>query len=157
MEYHIAQVNIAIALDELDSIRLSSFVARISEINAIAEQAPGYIWRLQTNSLEEQKIRDLFGEERLVFNLSLWQNIESLKNFVYKSMHLELLKNKNEWFNSLSHSHQALWWIEKGKYPTVEEAKDKLELLDRSGVSEEVFTFSAPQPDPKVLDKPIRE
>ena len=48
MDHHIAQINIAQAKDTMDSATMADFVARLDEINALAEGAPGFVWRLKT-------------------------------------------------------------------------------------------------------------
>ena len=42
----LAQVNIGRVLAPLDSDQLSGFVAALEPINALADAAPGFIWRL---------------------------------------------------------------------------------------------------------------
>ncbi|MGI1679565.1 MAG: DUF3291 domain-containing protein [Cellvibrionaceae bacterium] len=139
MEYHLAQINIAQAKASLESEVMKGFVSRIEEINSLADMADGFIWRLITEDGANSRI---FNDPSLVINISVWKDIESLKRFVYQSVHLELIKGKAGWFHKLKASHQALWWIPAGHIPTEKEGKEKLDYLEKHGPSEKVFTFS---------------
>ncbi|HFB67177.1 MAG TPA: DUF3291 domain-containing protein [Aeromonadales bacterium] len=142
-KYHIAQLNIAKAVAEMDTKTMADFVARLDEINQLADDAPGFIWRLQTESGDSTAIR-VFDDPLMLVNISVWQNIEALKNFVYKSFHVELIRDREAWFNKMAEAHQVLWWVEAGHIPGINEAKAKLEHLRTNGVSQQAFTFGKP-------------
>jgi len=108
-KYHLAQVNIALAKDEMDTELMSGFVSRLNEINAVADQADGFIWRLQTDEGDSTAIR-IFDESLLLVNMSVWESVESFKNFVYKSAHVELIRDRHAWFSKYVDAHQAMWW-----------------------------------------------
>lgn len=139
-QYQLAQINIAQAKAEMDAETMSGFVNRLDEINAIADKADGFVWRLQTTKGDSTAIR-VFDDSLLLVNISVWRDIESLKNYVYKSLHIELVRDREAWFNKIGAMHQALWWIPAGHIPTTQEAKDKLELLRKLGPTQEAFTF----------------
>jgi hypothetical protein len=120
---------------------MKGFIDRLDEINGIADSSPGFIWRLQTEEGDATAIQ-AFDDPLLLVNLSVWYDIDSLKNFVYKSLHVELIQNRDAWFIKTLKSHQALWWIPEGHIPSIEEAKEKLEYLQFNGPSEVAFTFS---------------
>ena len=112
----------------------------------MAEQSPGFVWRLQTDDGDATAIRP-FGEKYLV-NLSVWRDIESLHGFVYRSGHTEIMRRRKEWFEKMREAYSVLWWIPKRHRPTVEEAKARLETLETAGPSPEAFTFKHPFPAP---------
>ena len=143
--HHIAQVNVAQAKADMDSDLMQGFVSRLDEINALAESAEGFIWRLQEDSGSATAIR-VFDDPLLLINMSVWANLEALKHYVYKSLHVELIKDREVWFNKMGESHQALWWIPVGHIPTTEEAQKKLEYLRKNGPSADAFTFAKPYP-----------
>jgi hypothetical protein len=145
-EYQLAQLNIALMVAPLDSPILSDFVANLERINALAEQSPGYVWRLQTDDGNATTVRP-FGEEYLV-NLSVWKNIDSLHDYVYKSAHLEIMRRRKEWFERMRKAYTVLWWVPAGHKPTVAEAKCKLEQLQTTGPSPDAFTFKKSFPPP---------
>ncbi len=135
--WQLAQLNIAQPLASLDSPVLSEFVENLDRINAMAEAAPGFIWRLVDMSDDDFVI---FGDDFIV-NLSVWDSIESLHQFVYKSGHVEIMRRKKEWFERMPRAHMVLWWIPAGQFPTVDGANEKLLHLQKEGPTQKAFTF----------------
>ena len=131
----------------MESELMRGFVSRLDEINALAESAEGFIWRLQEDSGSATAIR-VFDDPLLLINMSVWANLEALKHYVYKSLHVELIKDREVWFNKMGESHQALWWIPAGHIPSTEEARKKLEYIRKNGPSADAFTFAKPYPTP---------
>jgi len=146
-KYHLAQINIALAKAEMDTEIMEGFVSRLAEINETADNAEGFVWRLQTEDGDSTAIR-VFDEPLLLVNMSVWENIEALKDFVYKSAHVELIRDRQEWFHKYIDAHQALWWIPAGHIPTIEEAKEKLETIQKQGPTALAFHFGKPFPIP---------
>ena len=147
-DYHLAQINIARARAPLDSDIMQGFVDRLEEINALADSSPGFVWRLQTEEGDATSIL-AFNDPALIVNLSVWQDLESLKHYVYKSAHVDLVRDREDWFSKLSQAYQALWWIPAGHIPSVEEGKAKLEQLRNHGPGEQAFTFARNFPRPE--------
>ena len=137
--YHLAQLNIAMLREPLESPGMADFVANLERINALAEASPGYLWRLQDEAGDATAIRP-FGAEVLV-NLSLWRDVQSLSDYVYKSAHAEMLKRRREWFDKAEQAHMVLWWVPAGHRPGVEEAAERLAHLREHGPSAHVFGF----------------
>ena len=137
--YHLAQLNIAVMREPLDSPGMADFVANLERINALAEASPGYLWRLQDEAGDATAIRP-FGEEVLV-NLSVWRDVRSLSDYVYKSAHSEMLKRRREWFDKAEQAHMVLWWVSAGYRPGVEEAAERLAYLREHGPSDHAFGF----------------
>ena len=145
-KYHIAQLNIATLLASIDSPQLADFVANLDRINALAEESPGFVWRLQTEEGDATGI-DYFGSDKIV-NLSLWESVEALHNYVYRSAHVEILRRKKEWFHKMVEAYMVLWWVPVGHVPSVEEAAQKLNILREHGPTPEAFTFKKAFPVP---------
>ena len=139
--FHIAQINIAKAKAEMDTEIMLGFVERLDEINQLADQYPGFIWRLQTEDGDSTGIR-AFSDSNLIINMSVWKDFDSLKNYVYKSAHVELIRDRQAWFKKMLESQIALWWVPVGHIPNFEEGKMKLRLLEENGPNESVFTFA---------------
>jgi heme-degrading monooxygenase HmoA len=137
--HHIAQVNIARMLAPLDDPLMAEFVGRLDEINALADRSPGFVWRLQTESGNATYIRP-YEDDRIIVNLSVWESVEHLKEYVYRSAHAEVMRKRGQWFEKFDGPYLALWWVESGHIPTVEEAKERLDHLRDHGESE--FAFS---------------
>ncbi len=145
--YHLAQINIARILAPLDDPLMAGFVDRLEPLNALADQSPGFVWRLQDEAGDATSIR-VFDDERILLNMSVWESIEALQGYVYQSRHLGLLRDRKQWFEVPSEPHLALWWIPAGHVPTPQEGKQRLEHLRRHGPSPEAFTFKQPFPAP---------
>ena len=133
--YHLAQVNIAAMRGPLDDPLMADFVARIDEINALAEASPGYVWRWRETGSGP------FEDPRTLFNMSVWESVEALRNYVYRSPHAELFRRRQDWFVESGKATTALWWIPAGHEPTPEEAAERLALLDEVGPGPFAFGF----------------
>ncbi len=151
-QYHIAQVNIAHMKASLEEPVMAGFVARLDEINALADSSPGFVWRLESDEGDATSIQ-AFDDPLILINMSVWESIEALHDFVYSTKHIELLRSKTGWFNRAKKSHLALWWVREGHLPTEAEAKERLELLDTEGPNPDVFTFSRRYPPPHLDDQ----
>ena len=138
--FHIAHLNIARARADLDSEIMRGFVARLDEINALAEHSPGFVWRLQGEEGDADILR-VFGDPLLVANVTLWESVAALHHFTYKTVHAELLRNREAWFARPEQSSMVLWWVPEGELPTVEEAANRLQLLRDQGPTAQAFTF----------------
>ncbi len=147
--YQLAQLNISQTVAPLESPTLAKFVENLDRINALAEQSPGFIWRLQNDDGNATTLRP-FGEDILI-NLSVWNNIQSLKNYVYQSAHVEIMRNRKKWFKSSDLANTVLWWVPQQHIPTLDEAKIKLLKLQSEGSSQQAFTFKSPYSAPPPL------
>ncbi len=145
MPLHIAQVNVSLPIEPLDSDRLADFVAALEPINALADAAAGFVWRLQTEDGNATAIRVL-DDNRLIVNMSVWESIEALGEFVFRSAHTDVMRRRREWFVPMRESMTALWWIPAGTTPTVADAEQRLRHLRTHGPTPHAFTFRAPYP-----------
>ncbi|MFT5219333.1 MAG: hypothetical protein ACI822_001719 [Gammaproteobacteria bacterium] len=137
--HHLAQLNIAKMKFPIDSPDMSGFVDQLDEVNALADAAPGFVWRLQTEEGDATGI-DFFGSDILV-NMSVWEDVESLHNYVYRSAHNKVMAQRKQWFDSFEQLYSVLWWVEAGHVPDLEEASARLQLLREQGATQEAFTF----------------
>ncbi|MGC2196062.1 MAG: DUF3291 domain-containing protein [Terriglobales bacterium] len=145
--YHIAQVNIGRVKAPLEDPRMAGFANRLDEINALADTSPGFVWRLQTSAGNATYLRP-YDDDRILVNMSVWQTIEALRHYVYRTAHAELLRHRQEWFETFAGSYAALWWAPVGHVPSIDEAKKRLAHLDQHGPSQFAFGFkSVFQPD----------
>jgi hypothetical protein len=141
--YELAQLNIARMLSPLDDPRMADFVAGLDPVNAAAEAAPGFVWRLQTEDGDATSIR-AFDDDMLLVNMSVWESIKALQEFVYRNTgHRDIFRRRNEFFER-DEPYLVLWWIPAGTIPTIDEAKERLELLSTEGPSPRAFTFRSP-------------
>jgi len=150
-EHQLAQVNVARLREPLDSPRLSAFVSALEPVNALADGAPGFVWRLQEEGGDATGIR-AFDDEHVIVNLSVWTSLEALWRFAYGGGHLEVMRRRREWFEPLASTYFALWWVPEGTIPTVADARARLELLDERGPTPAAFDFKHPfTPDGRAL------
>ncbi|SHF06788.1 protein of unknown function [Microbulbifer donghaiensis] len=149
-QFHLAQVNIARAKGPMDSPVMRGFVEQLDRINALADRSPGFVWRLQTEEGDATALQ-VFEDERIIVNLSVWASIEALKDYVYSGEHLEILKDKKRWFEKMPGPILALWWIPAGTLPTVDDARQALQTLSVRGPSTAAFSFARPFPAPQML------
>jgi Domain of unknown function (DUF3291) len=137
--FHLAQLNVAVMKEALDSPVMADFVANLDRINELAERSPGFVWRLQTDEGDATGLRPL-GDLTLV-NMSVWRDLASLSDYVYRSAHVEIMRRRREWFERMTETFVVLWWLPRGHRPDIAEAIDRLELLKAEGPSAEAFTF----------------
>jgi hypothetical protein len=154
---HLAQLNIALPREPLGSDLLAEFEAQLDPVNAAADAAPGFVWRLQGEDGNATGIRG-FDDYRLIVNMSVWESLEALRAFVFSSRpHLGVLRRRREWFERLGEAYLVLWWIPAGTpLPTVEEAEQRLAVLRERGPSPQAFTFRSPFPPAQMRSKTIR-
>lgn len=119
-------------LAPLDSDVMRGFVARLDEINALADGSAGFVWRLQSDAGNATYLRP-YDDDRILFNLSVWESVEALKAYVYRTPHAELIRQRREWFQQFEKAFLALWWIPAGHVPTIDEAKERLAALQERG------------------------
>jgi hypothetical protein len=146
-EWHLAELNVARAVADVDGPELAEFVAALAAINAVADAAPGFVWRLAGADTGAPAPADA-GDPRLLLNLSVWSSAEALFDYVYKSAHTPLMLKRRQWFEKPTQAHLVLWWVPAGRRPTLAEALERLEQLRREGPSAGAFTFKQRFPPP---------
>jgi hypothetical protein len=154
--FHLAQVNVAQLLAPLDSPQLSGFVSRLDEINALADRAPGFVWRLTDDLGNNATAVPIYDDDRIIVNMSVWESLEALRAFTYSGPHLEVFKQRGGWFTHMREARTAMWWVPAGHRPTVAEARDRLAHLRVHGPSPFAFPFGAPFPSPDQPPEPAR-
>ncbi|WP_427450341.1 DUF3291 domain-containing protein [Litorimonas sp. WD9-15] len=142
----LAQLNIADARHPTEAPEMVGFTGRIDAINALADRAPGFIWRMVDDGPEDGALTlrmEGQGPMTLV-NMSVWADIESLFHFVYKTAHTKVMQGKRDWFTPIPREHMVLWWVEDGHIPDLDEAKAKLDLIREMGPTPDAFSFAIP-------------
>jgi hypothetical protein len=140
LAYHIAQINIARMLAPINDPVMAEFVAQLAPVNALADQTPGFVWRLQTDSGDATSLK-VYDDDMIIINLTVWESVEALRQFVYKNEHSRVLRDRKRWFEKFEGPYYALWWIVTGHIPTIEEGKERLDHLRQHGDSAYVFSF----------------
>lgn len=147
VRHQLAQINVARMLYPLTDPGMSGFVAQLDRINALADRAPGFVWRLQDDSGNATGLRP-FDDQMVIVNMSVWRSPEALFDFVYRSAHNEVMRRRKAWFEKPTRTHMALWWLPAGEIPSVAEGKARLEHLREHGPGPHAFTLKQPFPRP---------
>ncbi|MFF3242840.1 DUF3291 domain-containing protein [Streptomyces sp. NPDC002870] len=147
MTYQLAQVNIARLKFPLDSPELKDFVDGLDPVNAVADAAEGFVWRLQSETGNATDV-PVFGDEWLILNMSVWRDADALTAFMYQGQHRELLGRRYEWFERVQEVMATLWWVERGHRPTVQEAEERLRHVREHGPTARAFTLRTSFPPP---------
>ncbi len=146
-DHHLAQLNLGRLRHPLDAPESAGFVAGLAPINALADAAPGFVWRLTGEGSDDATAIRPYGDDVMV-NMSVWESREALWNYVYRTEHLELMRRRREWFVRAEEPFTVLWWVPAGHRPPVAEALARLERLREAGPGPEAFTFREPYDRP---------
>ncbi|MFB4320266.1 DUF3291 domain-containing protein [Actinomadura sp. 21ATH] len=138
--HHLAQFNVGTMKHPLDDPRMAEFSALLDPVNALADAAPGFVWRLVEEGEADATGLRPAGPD-VIINFSVWESREALWDYVYRSAHLEVLRRRREWFRRHVEAHLVMWWIPAGHVPTVAEGMERLALLRAEGPSPRAFTF----------------
>ena len=145
--HHLAQINIARMLAPIGDPIMADFVAQLAPVNALADSSPGFVWRLQTESGDATSIQ-VYEDNMIIINLTVWESVEALREFVFKGAHYGVLRDRKRWFEKFEGPYAVLWWIPAGHIPSTEEAKERLDYLRTHGDSEYAFSFQRIFPQP---------
>jgi hypothetical protein len=145
--WHLAQLNVGRAVARLDDPVMAGFVARLAEINALAERSPGFVWRLKGAGGSSSELQ-LTDDPLLLVNLTVWASAEALFDFTYRSDHRAVLKRRLDWFERREGPAVVLWWQPAGVIPSADEAFRRLARREALGPTPEAFTFKDRFPPP---------
>jgi len=148
---HVAQINVGRLLAPVDSPAVAEFMNALDPINALADRSPGFVWRFQTEEGNATAVRP-YDDDDILINLSVWESVEALEAFVYRSGHTAYLRRRREWFGRMDQAMLALWWIADGPPPTLDQAVARLDHLRRHGPTPYAFTFRSRFPAPPTTD-----
>jgi hypothetical protein len=146
-KFELAQCNVARSKAPIDDPVMAGFVARLDEINALAERSAGFVWRLKTDEGNATSIQ-AFEDSLVLINLSVWESPDALRSFVYRSDHASVMRQRKAWFDKFDGVYLGLWWVPAGHRPTTAEARARLDHLQQHGDSAHAFTFGRLYPPP---------
>lgn len=155
--YHLAQVNFARLIAPHDDPRLKDFMAQLDPINALAEGAPGFVWRLKSDAGNATDIQ-ISDDPLFIVNYSVWENVEALFDFAYKHPeHVAMFRRRLEFFEKHTDVYLVMWWIPAGTIPTIEQAFERLAHLRKHGATPYAFHFKQRYPQPESEPQPITD
>lgn len=139
----LAEFNIGILKYDWDDPRVADFQNNLDRVFAIAERSPGYIWHMPGDEMEAAQLDVqgvLGGNPRTASTLSVWKDLQSLEHFVWNTVHKRFYDRRAEWYDPAGQGLRlVMWWVPDGHRPSVAEAVEKLDLLDKQGASEAAF------------------
>lgn len=145
MSFWLAQANVAYALYRHDAPEMADYMARLDEMNRLADASEGFVWRYLTDSRDPSQ-REL-DDPSVLFNMSVWRSIEALHAYTYRTAHADVYAKRRRWFadeKAVVGGHAlAMWWLPEGQLPTVPDALRRLALVCEKGPGPEAFTFKA--------------
>lgn len=153
-DWHLAQVNIGRLVAPEGHPRVAPFFEALDRVNALAEASAGFVWRLTGDGNNATDLRPT-PDPLMAINMSVWTDAEALFTFVYRSAHTPVMARRREFFERYEGAYQALWWVEAGHHPSIDEALARLWMLDRYGPSAQAFTFKARFPKPGQAELPV--
>jgi hypothetical protein len=133
---HLALFNLARVRYPLGDPRMAEFVNNFPRIVRIAEQTKGFVWRFQDDSGYLSVV--LYDDPRILANLTLWEHVEGLERFLWKTAHGRFYARGEEWFERME-VPLVMWWVPAGYRPSVAEALERLEHLKAHGSSDFAF------------------
>ena len=151
MLYQLAQINIGRLVAPVEDPKLAAFVAQLDEVNALAENTPGFVWRLQSEAGNATDIT-YSADPFVLVNMSVWESVEALQAFTYGSRHMEVFRDRAKWFEKMSKHAYCLWWIPRGYRPSVAEGRERVVHYQQHGATPYSFWFSQRFPAPTEED-----
>ncbi|MFI7469395.1 DUF3291 domain-containing protein [Nonomuraea sp. NPDC049646] len=138
---HLAQLNVAHLRAPIDAPELAEFVALLEPVNAVADEAPGFVWRMKESESDPTATVVHDYGDHLLINFSVWESLQTLWDFTYRSVHLGVLRRRREWFLRVAEPYMVMWWVPEGHIPSLAEGMRRLERLRTEGPSPEAFTY----------------
>ncbi len=152
MIHQLAQINIGRLIAPIDDPKIAEFVAQLEPVNALADRAPGFVWRLKSESGNATDIA--YNDDPFVIvNMSVWESPEALQDFAYRSDHIKVFRDRAKWFEKMDKPNYCLWWVPSGHVPSVAEGRERLERYQTQGATPYSFWFSQRFPAPE--DEPV--
>ncbi len=141
----VAHMNLARLLHPAGDPRVAEFVNGIDAVNAVAERSPGFIWRL-TAPVSRADASGTFeaidaDDPLIASSVSVWEDAESLRFFVGKTLHGTFLRKRTQWFEPMTGPVYVIWPVSRDAKPSMAEAKVKLAELAARGPTPAAYDF----------------
>ena len=139
--HHLAELNIGRLLAPTDDPRVADFMGALDRVNGLGKRMPGFVWMMEgsgepgTGNTENT----VGGDPQAISNLTVWESVETLENFVWNTVHRTFYERRAEWFEVLGKMHFVLWRVPAGHRPTLDEGLARLAHLQEHGDSDEAF------------------
>jgi Domain of unknown function (DUF3291) len=141
-DMHLAELNVGRLVATLDDPRVAEFMAALARVNGLAERMPGYVWRMTGGTGFSATDLAPSDDPQMIPNISVWEDVESLEQFVFNTVHRAFYERRAEWFEILGKQHFVMWWIPAGHKPTLDDALARLALREANGDSDDAFGWA---------------
>ena len=140
----LAELNVGRLLAPTDDPRVADFMGALDRINGMGKRMPGFVWMMEgSGETGTGNTENAIGDDpQAVFNMTVWEDVESLENFVFKTVHKQFYDRRAEWFEVMGDMHFVMWWVPAGHQPTQEEALERLDMLRCDGDTDQAFGWS---------------
>jgi hypothetical protein len=141
---HLAELNVGRLVAPPEDPRVAEFMEALDRVNGLGKRMPGFVWMMEGSGEPNTGNTDtkIGGDPRFVSNLTVWESVETLENFVWNTVHKRFYDRRREWFEVLGEMHFAMWWVAPGHRPTLDEALGRLEHLRANGDSDHAFGWA---------------
>lgn len=142
---HLAELNFGTLRYGWDDPRTKPFLDALDMVNAVAERADGFVWRMTDDDMQtaQNDPADVFGgNPNVAATLSVWRDFGALQHFVFNTIHGRFLARRHEWFDALDSRTMVLWPVPVGHTPTLREGNARLQQLQTEGPSEQAFDWA---------------
>ncbi|MEO1775454.1 MAG: DUF3291 domain-containing protein [Pseudomonadota bacterium] len=140
---HLAQLNVGRLIAPPGDPAVAPFINAIDRVNGLAKRMPGFVWMMEGEGEGPGNTDNTINSDpRHIANLSVWESIDTLEAFVWNTVHRQFYGRRAEWFDAMEERHFVMWWVPQGHRPTLEEALERLDLLNREGPGPEAFGWA---------------
>ena len=142
--HHLAELNVGRLLAPTDDPRVAEFMSALDKVNGLGKRMPGFVWMMEGSGEPNTGSTDakIDGDPQFVSNLTVWEDVQTLEAFVFKTVHRQFYERRSEWFEVLDRMHFVMWWVPQGHKPTLEEALARLKHRQTHGDSDYAFSWS---------------
>ncbi len=139
--FHLAELNVGRLIAYTDDPRVAEFMAALDRVNGLGKRMPGFVWMMEGSGEPGtgNTAAKIGGDPRFIPNLTVWESVETLEQFVWNTVHRQFYERRQEWFEVLGEMHFVMWWVPEGHKPSLEEALDRLDHLRTHGNTDHAF------------------
>lgn len=142
---HLAQLNVGRLVADTDDPKVAPFMDNLDRVNGAGKRMPGFVWMMEGAEGQGNTEVKLDGDPRFIANLTVWENAEALRAFVFETIHVKFMARRTDWFERMPEEHFVMWWVPEGHLPDMAEALDRLHQLRAEGAGPDVFGWAQVQ------------
>jgi Domain of unknown function (DUF3291) len=141
--YQLAQANYGQWKQDVAPQYVQEFYNRAIAVMQSASESGGFVWSFEGGFNQDPRTVAAFNNSLIIFNMTVWNNFEDLKRFVFNQIHTSVMQDKHKWFDKMPTQVSVMWWVKTGERPTIEQAMQKIQLINQIGPSPAAFNFTS--------------